>query len=142
MGARRIGIGSLSRRAGVHIETIRYYEREGLLPEPPRTPGGHRAYDEVHVRRLNFIRRGRELGFTLGEIRQLLALVDENDFTCDEVKELTLGQARRVRAKIADLRKIETVLRDMAARCDRGAVPECPVVDALFAADSPAAARP
>ena len=89
MGARRIGIGSLSRRTGVHIETVRYYEREGLLPEPPRTPGGHRVYDEVHVRRLNFIRRGRELGFTLGEIRQLLALVDENDFTCDEIKEIT-----------------------------------------------------
>lgn len=142
MGARRIGIGSLSRRTGVHIETVRYYEREGLLPEPPRTPGGHRVYDEVHVRRLNFIRRGRELGFTLGEIRQLLALVDENDFTCDEIKALTLGQARRVRAKIADLRKIETVLRDMAARCDRGAVPECPVIDALFAADSPSEARP
>lgn len=112
------------------------------MPEPPRTPGGHRVCDEAHVRRLSFIRRGRELGFTLGEIRQLLALVDENDFTCDEIKELTLSQARRVRDKIADLRKIETVLRDMASRCDRGAVPECPVVDALFAAGSVGVAHP
>ena len=136
MNEKRLGIGALSKRTGVHIETLRFYERDGLFPPPPRTTGGHRVYDEDHVKRLTFIRRSRELGFTLREVRELLALVDRKDFTCDEIKELTLGHAGQVHNKIADLKKIETVLRDMAAQCDRGAVPECPVVDALFSGDS------
>ena len=136
MSDNQFGIGELSKRTGVHIETVRFYERDGLFPPPPRTTGGHRVYDEDHVKRLTFVRRSRELGFTLGEVRELLALVDQKHFTCDEIKDLTLGHANQVSQKIADLKKIETVLRDMAAQCDRGAVPECPVVDALFASDT------
>ena len=125
-------IGVLSKKTGCNVETIRYYEREGLWTLPARTAGGHRVYDDEHVKRLSFVRRSRELGFTLDEIRGLLALVDKADFTCDEVQTLTLDHAGQIRRKIEDLTKIEHVLRDMAAKCDRGAVPECPVIDTLF----------
>lgn len=127
-------IGALSERTGCNIETIRYYERIGLVPDPPRTEGGHRVYGLDHLKRVTFIRRCRELGFTLRQVRALLRLVDGGDFTCAEVKAVTLEQADNVRRKIADLRRLERVLRDMAAQCDGGTVPECPVVDALFRA--------
>ncbi len=127
----RLTIGELSKRTGCIIETIRYYERIGLMPEPPRTEGGHRSYDGDHLKRLTFIRRGRELGFTLQEVRDLLRLVDGGDYTCDEVKAFTLDHAAEIGHKIAELRKLEGVLREMAAQCDRGNVPDCPIVEAL-----------
>lgn len=132
MRAKAIGIGALSKRSSVHIETIRYYEREGLIPAPPRTPGGHRSYGEDHVRRLTFIRRTRELGFTVEEIRGLLQLVDGGDYTCEEVKEITIRHAEDVKTKIADLRKMESVLRKMASQCAGGSVPECPIIETLY----------
>ena len=125
-------IGALSQRTGCNVETIRYYERERLWCLPGRTAGGHRVYGDEHVKRLSFVRRTRELGFTLDEIRGLLALVDKANFTCDEVQALTLEHAGKIRRKIQDLKKIEKVLRDMASKCDRGAVPDCPVIDTLF----------
>ncbi len=125
-------IGALSKGTGCHIETIRYYERIGLMPKPPRSPGGHRLYEDDHLRRLTFIRRSRELGFTLEEVRGLLRLVDGGSYTCAEVKTLTLDHAAEVRRKVADLRKLERVLADMAAECEGGEVPECPIIDALF----------
>ena len=124
--------GALSERAACNIETIRYYENIRLMPQPKRSKGGHRLYDNDDLKRLTFIRRGRELGFTLDEIRGLLNLVDDDDYTCHEVKELTLEHVKEVKAKIADLRKMERVLKDMAAQCDDGQVPECAVIDALF----------
>ncbi len=127
-------IGILSRNTGCNIETIRYYERIGLLPAPPRSAGGHRLYGEAHLKRLTFIRRGRELGFTLDDIRGLLGLVDGGAYTCAEVKALTLDHLGEVRRKLADLRRLEKALEDMASECDGGAVPDCPVIDALFAA--------
>jgi MerR family mercuric resistance operon transcriptional regulator len=127
-------IGVLSKNTGCHIETIRYYERIGLLPAPPRSAGGHRLYGEAHLKRLTFVRRGRELGFTLDDIRGLLGLVDGGEYTCAEVKALTLDHLGEVRRKLADLRRLEKVLKDMAAQCDGGAVPDCPVIDALFRA--------
>ena len=127
-----IGIGELSKRTGVHIETIRYYERIGIMPKPPRSEGGHRVYDEGLTRRLGFISRSRQLGFTLEEIRGLLSLVDENEYTCADVRELTLEHAAEVKSKIADLKKLERVLRNMAAQCHGKNVPDCPIVDALF----------
>ena len=125
-------IGALSKGTGCHIETIRYYERIGLMPKPPRSPGGHRLYEEDHLRRLTFIRRSRELGFTLEEVRGLLRLVDGGSYTCAEVKALTLDHAAEVRRKVADLRKLERVLKEMAAECDGGEVPDCPIIDALY----------
>jgi MerR family transcriptional regulator, mercuric resistance operon regulatory protein len=111
---------------------VRFYEKRGLLQVPPRTAGGHRDYASEHLKRLTFIRRSRELGFTLEEIRGLLGLVDGGDWTCAEVKAMTLEHLADVRRKIADLRKLAQILKDMAAQCDGGAVPECPIVDALM----------
>jgi MerR family mercuric resistance operon transcriptional regulator len=124
--------GTLSKRTGCNIETIRYYEKIGLMPNPPRSDGGYRLYGEDHFRRLTFIRRARELGFSLAEVRGLLGLVDGGTDSCAEVKALTLRHVRDIHHKITDLRKIERVLGTMAAQCDDGAVPECPVIDALF----------
>ena len=125
-------IGTLSERTNCNIETIRYYERTGVMPEPPRTEGGHRVYSEDHLKRLVFIRKSRHLGFSLDQIRGLLELVDRHDFTCDEVRDLTLSQMADVKQKVADLRKIEKILKNMVSHCDKGAVPDCPVIDALF----------
>ena len=128
----RATIGTLSKLTGCNIETIRYYERIGLLPAPPRTEGGHRSYGEVHTKRLTFIRRSRELGFTIQEVRELLGLVDGEHCTCDEVQAMTLGHLADVKQKMADLRRLERVLKNMAAQCSGGKVPECPIIDALF----------
>lgn len=125
-------IGELSRRASVNIETIRYYERVGLLPAPPRTEGGHRSYAEDHLKRLIFIRRSRELGFTLDEIRNLLGLV-EGGYTCGEVQETALMHLKDIRHKIADLRRMERTLAETAARCEGGNTPECPIMYVLCA---------
>ena len=125
-------IGGLSDATGVKVETIRYYEKEGLLPDPPRSPGGHRLYPESLVKRVFFVRRSRELGFTLSEVRNLLELVDGGTFTCAEVKAITLSHADHVGQKIVDLRRLEKGLRRMAAECEGGDVPECPIVELLF----------
>jgi len=116
----------------VHIETVRYYERIGVLPKPPRTEGGHRLYNEELVKVLAFVKRSREIGFSLGEVRSLLDLMDTGAYTCSEVHGMTMKHLTAVRKKIADLRAMERVLKDMAAECSRGDVPECPVIDALF----------
>ena len=125
-------IGALSRQTRCNIETIRYYERIGLLPAPPRSDGGHRLYGQNHLKRLTFVRRSRELGFKLQEVRGLLQLVDGGDYTCAEVKALTLDHVVEVRRKIADLRKMERVLKDMASQCENEQIPSCPIIDALF----------
>ncbi len=124
------GIGELSRRSGVHIETIRYYEKVGLLPRPSRTAGGHRFYADDALKRLTFIRRSRELGFSLDEVRNLLGLV-EGGFTCGEVQEAALMHLSDIRRKIADLRRMERVLAETAKHCEGGAAPRCPIVDVL-----------
>ena len=125
-------IGALSGRSGVHIETIRYYEKIGIMPTPVRSPGGYRIYGLDHVRRLHFIRRGRELGFSLDELRGLLHLVDGQTYTCREVHALTVEHLAAIRQKIADLRRLEQVMSDMAKQCKGDRVPECPIIDALF----------
>ncbi len=125
--------GQLAREAGVNVETIRYYERIGILPRPPRTEGGHRAYGPEFVKRLAFVARSRQLGFSLEEVRSLLSLVNENEYTCADIRQMTLDHAAKVRRKIADLRKLERVLREMAAQCHDDQVPDCPIIDALFA---------
>ncbi len=128
----RLTIGALSRETGCKIETIRYYERIGLLRAPPRSAGGHRIYDRDDFGRLGFVRRARELGFSLDDIRALLGLVDGADFSCAEVKAVTVEHLASVEAKIKDLRTIAGVLRDMAARCDGGETPDCPIIEALY----------
>lgn len=125
-------IGETARLTRCNIETIRYYERIGLLSRPARSEGGHRLYDDDAVGRLNFIRRCRELGFPLNDVRELLGLVDGGAYTCADVKSLTLGHLATVREKIATLRRMERVLDDMAERCAGGTVPDCPILEALF----------
>ena len=128
-----VTIGVLSKRTLCNIETIRYYERVGLLPPPPRSPGGNRLYGGDHLKRLTFIRRSRELGFTLNEVRTMLALVDGGDYTCAEVLTIATEHLQDVRSKIKDLKKLERTLAGVVSQCTGGAVPECPIVDALFA---------
>ena len=128
-------IGELSRRSGVNIETIRYYERIKVLAAPPRTANERRVYGPAETRTLAFIRRSRELGFTLDEIRTLLALSAENgQGACAEVSELATGHLAEVRAKIDDLKAMEYVLADLVRRCDAGEAPGCPLIDALWRA--------
>jgi MerR family mercuric resistance operon transcriptional regulator len=124
--------GALATRTDCNIETIRYYEQVGLLPSPPRSQGGHRLYGETLIKRLIFIRRSRDLGFTIEEIRGLLRLVDGGKYTCAEVEELAMDHVREIRRKIADLKKLKDVLEAMASQCGKGKVPECPIIDALF----------
>ena len=131
-GGAGIRIGELSKRAGCNIETIRYYERIGLLPAPARSPGRYRLYDADDVRRLAFVRRARELGFTLDAVRALLMLSDdEGSAVCASARELAAGHLTEVRAKIADLQAMERVLADAMQRCTSGELPGCPVIDAL-----------
>lgn len=125
-------IGVLSERSGVNIETIRYYEKIGVMPNPARSAGGYRIYGPQHVRRLHFVRRGRELGFSLDELRGLLHLVDGHTFTCAQVHALTVRHLKDIRQKIIDLRRLEQVMSDMAKQCKGDQLPECPIIDALF----------
>lgn len=122
---------NLAERTGCNLETIRYYEKIGLMPDPPRTSSGYRVYDDTHAERLGFILRGRQLGFSIDELRGLLLLVDRGTQTCADVKVLTEKHLVDVRAKIEDLRRIEKVLAATAAQCSGERVPECPVLEAL-----------
>jgi len=127
-----LSIGDLSRHTGVNIETIRYYERINMMPHPPRSTSGRRAYGEVETRTLAFIRRARELGFCLDEIRALLALsAHHGDEMCGEVRHLAANHLEDVRAKIADLRAMARILADAVRRCDEGESARCPLIDAL-----------
>jgi MerR family mercuric resistance operon transcriptional regulator len=129
-----IQIGELSRRTGCNIETIRYYERIALLPAPARSAGRYRVYNPADVRRLAFIRRARELGFPLDEIRALLALsVYDGRGACADVRELAAIHLAAVRAKIVDLHAMEQILADAVRRCAEGEAPGCPIINALSA---------
>ena len=126
-------IGALANRTGVNIETIRYYERIGLIPAPPRTRGRHRAYDESHKQRLAFIRRSRELGFSLDDIRTLIQLGERGDMACARTKTIALRHLADVRGKISSLKKFERVLKNMTDACTPGRQRSCPIIDALSA---------
>ena len=126
-----LSIGELARRTGVHIETIRYFEKAGLLETPGRTPGGHRVYAERHERTLRFIKRARALGFTPDEVRTILSLGGPGNACCDEVCEIAVHHLGKVRSKIADLSKIEQLLASTVERCSGGHGPECAVIDML-----------
>ena len=124
--------GQLATQTGCNGETIRYYEKIRLMPDPTRTAAGYRIYNEAHLRRLSFIMRLRALGFTLEEVRSLLGLVDSHAFTCGEVHAITIEHLAVVRQKLADLEKMERSLDKLAAKCSGDAVPECPIIDDLY----------
>lgn len=132
-GAENFSIGELSKHSGVNIETIRYYERIKMLPQPLRTANGRRIYGPAEKRRLAFIRRSRDLGFTLEEIRAMLALGGPGHASCAAVHKIASAHLASVRSKLSDLVKLEAILAETVARCSEGATPDCPVLDILDA---------
>lgn len=137
MNSIQFTIGQLAKRAKCKVETVHYYEKSGLMPEPPRTEGGHRIYELSHIKRLNFIRRCRELGFSIKHIKELLKFIDEPNHYCGEVKAMAMLQAREVQQKIDDLQRLKKALNDMMIKC-KGAdysINDCPIIDALYIED-------
>lgn len=123
-------IGDLSRRTGVNIETIRYYERVGLMPRPKRTAGGQRTYDESDARTLGFIRKARELGFHIDDTRALLMRRGSGD-ACTDVKALAARHLEKVRDEMRRVGEVERILSDAVGRCSEGPATECTVLKAL-----------
>lgn len=121
----------LAKRTGCNLETIRYYEKVALLPEPSRSANGYRVYPPELVQRLTFILRARDLGFKLDEIRSLLTLTDAGTQTCAEVLSKTEKHLADVRQRIADLIRIETELNRLAGLCSRDSMPECAILNML-----------
>lgn len=131
--AENLSIGELSKRSDVKIETIRYYERIEMLPAPPRTASGRRVYGPSETRTLAFIRRSRDLGFTLEEVRALLALAGPERASCADVHKIASAHLASVRSKLSDLVKLESILAETFAQCSKGATADCPVLDILDA---------
>jgi MerR family mercuric resistance operon transcriptional regulator len=129
--AEGLSIGELSHVTGVNIETIRYYEKIRILPSVPRTEGGRRIYGPTETRTLAFVRRARELGFTLDEIRALLDLGGPGKASCAEVRQIASHHLDGIRARIADLKKLERLLASTIAKCSGRNAPDCPVIDIL-----------
>jgi MerR family mercuric resistance operon transcriptional regulator len=124
-------IGKLSQLTGVNIETIRYYEKIKVLPVPTRTESGRRVYGPMECRMLAFVRRSRELGFSLDEVRTLLQLGGPDKASCREVRNVAARHLDDVRAKISDLRKLERLLSNTIAQCTGSTAPKCAVLDIL-----------
>lgn len=125
-------IGQLARRAEVPLQTIRYYERRGLLPSPPRSPSGYRMYGPEALRRLQFIRQAQRLGFTLREIQELLDLRVEGEASCQEVRAVARRKLESVRERIRQLQALEEVLDRLARICPgEGPLSACPILDLL-----------
>ncbi len=124
-------IGTLGKRTGVNIETIRYYERIGLLPEAARSAGNYRVYGPAHVRRLVFIRKARDLGFPLEVVRALLELSDQPDRPCAVVDHLVEEQLAEVERKLSDLHRLRDELDRLAHQCRGGSISECRIIEAL-----------
>ncbi|MBI4224474.1 MAG: heavy metal-responsive transcriptional regulator [Deltaproteobacteria bacterium] len=125
-------IGKVASVAGVGIETIRFYEREGLIPEPPRRDSGYRQYPPATIDRVRFIKRAKDLGFTLAEIKELLNLSVGPRTTCADVKRKAQGKIEEVDAKIAELKRIRMALNLLTDQCrGKGPVSECPILENL-----------
>jgi MerR family mercuric resistance operon transcriptional regulator len=127
-----LSIGQVARRAGVGVETVRYYEREGLLEEPPRRASGYRQYSEEVVKRIGFIKRAKELGFSLKEIIELLLLRVDAQTSCDEVKQRTEAKIAEVERKVAELQRMRQALLQVHSLCTGpGPTGRCPMLEAL-----------
>lgn len=124
-------IGEVSRQTGIKVPTIRYYENVGLLASPARTEGKQRRYGAVDVARLNFIRHARDLGFEIGDIRELLALSAEPERSCKEVDVIARRHLDDVDRRISQLTTLRTELRRMVEECRQGRVCECRIIEAL-----------
>ncbi|KHQ49862.1 MULTISPECIES: MerR family transcriptional regulator [Mameliella] len=126
-----LSIGTLAKRTGTKVQTIRYYEQIGLMPEPGRTDGGQRRYGDVELDRLSFIRHSRQLGFTLSAIRELLHLSDSPERSCAQVDAVAQKQLREVEARIARLEALRVELRRMIGECSADRVADCRILEVL-----------
>jgi Cu(I)-responsive transcriptional regulator len=125
-------IGNLAKATGTKVVTIRYYEQIGLLPVPSRTDGNYRCYNDEHLRRLRFVRRCRDLGFTLGQVRELLHLSLQRNQECAEVDRITAQHMGEIERKIADLKRLAIELRRLSACCEGdGLIADCRIIEAL-----------
>lgn len=124
-------IGELARRTNTNVETIRYYEREGLLHAPQRTAGNYRSYGEAHLKQLSFIRRARDLGFSIDRVTALLELAHCRDRSCQAVDILTTEHLTAIDAKIADLTALRRELSNLLVQCRQGTIAECRILEAL-----------
>jgi DNA-binding transcriptional MerR regulator len=124
-------IGDLSRLTGTKVETIRYYEQIGLLPAPARTASNYRDYGNEHRQRLAFVRRARDLGFTLEQVRELLGLSDKREQSCEAVDVIARAHRDMVDRKISELRALRTELDRMIGQCGHGVVADCHIIEAL-----------
>ena len=125
--------GELASLAGVNVETLRFYERRGILPEPPRRASGHREYPPEAVDRLRFVKRAQELGFSLNEIKGLLDIGASDDGSCADAKEHAKRKIAEVEQKIADLQAVRRALRRLADRCPgEGPVGDCPILGLVW----------
>jgi DNA-binding transcriptional MerR regulator len=123
--------GDLARRAGVKVETVLFYEKAGLLPQPSRTRSNYRDYGPSHVARLSFVRRARALGFDLQAVRKLLALADDPGQPCAAIDGIAREQLHEVKRKIADLRALQAELKSIVGQCKSGTVSDCRIIEAL-----------
>jgi len=128
-------IGQIAKRAGMGVETVRYYEQIGVLPAAHRAQNGYRIYNEEHLRRLRFIKRARELGFSLEKVRSLLSLADDERMACRQVRAIAEQHLSEIRRNIADLQAMQRVLETAVAPCPGDNSRTCPILDALFADD-------
>jgi DNA-binding transcriptional MerR regulator len=124
-------IGELARQSGYAVQTVRYFEQIGLMPAPPRTPGGQRSYGEAELRRMLFIRHARDLGFSLDAVRGLLQLAARPDAPCAQVDTIAIEQLRAIDEKIARLQAMRAELNRMVEACQGGRIAECRVIDVL-----------
>ena len=126
-------IGKLASEAGVNIETIRYYEKKGVLPEPIRLSSGYRQYSYETVKRIRFIKRAQNLGFTLKEIAQLLSIADGESIDCEEVRGIAFKKLSEIDNKICHLQRLRGVLTELVNQCkEKGKFTECPIIESLI----------
>ena len=131
MNDRILMIGQLARQTGTKVETIRFYEKNGLLPAPSRTDGNYRAYEPGHLNRLSFIRRARELGFSLDQIREFLKLSDDRSQSCAAIDAIAREHRKEVERKIEDLIALKSELDRMIDQCGCGLVADCRIIESL-----------
>jgi len=124
-------IGKASEQSGVNIETIRYYEREGIVPKPGRSAGGRRLYSSEEIAKLRFVRRCRDLGFPISIIQTFLSLTMQSDRSCGEVKAIAENHLSEITAKIENLMRLREALLSLSKNCDDGTA-ACPMLDALM----------
>ncbi len=124
-------IGEIAKRTGLKIETVRFYEAEGLIGTPSRSGGNYRVYDEIQLNRLSFVKRSRDLGFTLDQVRALLRLTDDPDGSCAEACAIATRHIEVIDRKLADFTALRAEIIQWSGKCTAGIVAECKVIDAL-----------